>query len=43
MIAYISIGTALYNEKKRESQKIISKKEEKVKEINDLLKKEIEP
>jgi structural maintenance of chromosome 2 len=36
-------GTSLYNEKKRESQRIIEKKEEKVKEMNDLLKTEIEP
>lgn len=30
-------GTALYNEKKKESEKIILKKEEKVKEINDMI------
>lgn len=34
-------GTALYNEKKRESEKIIKKKEEKVKEINDLIDTDI--
>ena len=36
-------GTSLYNEKKRESQKMIEKKEEKVKEVNDLLLKSIMP
>ncbi|EGR27336.1 structural maintenance of chromosomes 2, putative [Ichthyophthirius multifiliis] len=36
-------GTALYNEKKRESEKIIKKKEEKVKEINDLIETDIQP
>jgi len=33
----------LYNEKKRESLRIIEKKEEKVREMNDLLKRDIEP
>ncbi len=37
------IGTSLYNEKKKDSQKIIEKKEAKVKEMNSLLKEEIEP
>jgi len=36
-------GTSLYNEKKRESLRIIEKKEEKVREMNDLLKRDIEP
>lgn len=36
-------GTALYNEKKKESNKIILKKEEKVAEINDLIEKDIYP
>jgi len=30
-------GTALYNEKKKESMKLIEKKDQKVKEINELL------
>lgn len=33
----------MYNEKKRESEKIIKKKEEKVKEINDLIDSDIQP
>ena len=33
----------MYNEKKRESLRIIEKKEEKVREMNDLLKRDIEP
>lgn len=33
----------MYNEKKRESLRIIEKKEEKVREMNDLLKSDIEP
>lgn len=36
-------GTALYNEKKKESTKIIQKKEDKVAEINDLIEKDIKP
>lgn len=36
-------GTALYQEKKREAQKIIDKKELKLQEINSLLKSHIEP
>ena len=37
------LGTSLYNEKKKESLRIIEKKEEKVREMNDLLKTDIEP
>ena len=33
----------MYNEKKRESLRIIEKKEEKVREMNELLKTDIEP
>jgi structural maintenance of chromosome 2 len=33
----------LYNEKKKEALRTILKKEEKVKEINELLRTEIEP
>ena len=36
-------GTSLYNEKKKESQRIIQKKEEKVKEVNELILKSIMP
>ena len=36
-------GTSLYNDKKKESIKLLNKKEEKVNEIYDLLKREIEP
>lgn len=39
----IILGTSLYNEKKKDSQRIIEKKEAKVKEMNTLLKEEIEP
>ena len=38
-----NIGPSLYNDKKKESKRIIEKKEEKFKEINDLLEKEIKP
>jgi chromosome segregation ATPase len=37
------IGTSLYNDKKKESKRIIEKKEEKLREIHELLKREIEP
>lgn len=37
------LGTSLYNEKKKDSQKIIEKKETKVKEMNELLTNDIEP
>ena len=40
---HIQIGTSLYNEKKKESLRIMEKKEEKVREMNDLLKTDIEP
>ena len=33
----------MYNEKKKESRKIMEKKEDKLREMNDLLKKDIEP
>ena len=36
-------GTALYNEKKKEAQKTIEKKETKLNEIKSLLQIEIEP
>jgi structural maintenance of chromosome 2 len=36
-------GTALYNQKKRESQNLMAKKEEKLKEIGNLIKDEINP
>ncbi len=36
-------GTALYNDKKKEAQKIIEKKETKLKEIEQLLESDIEP
>ena len=33
----------MYNEKKKESRRIMEKKEDKIREMNDLLKKDIEP
>jgi chromosome segregation ATPase len=36
-------ATSLYNEKKKDSRRIIEKKEEKVREMNELLSKDIEP
>lgn len=37
------LGTALYNEKKKETEKIIQKKDETVKEINNLIGTDIQP
>ncbi|CAD8056014.1 unnamed protein product [Paramecium primaurelia] len=36
-------GTSLYNEKKREAQKLIQKKEEKLKQVNEIIEAEIQP
>ncbi|CAK80576.1 unnamed protein product (macronuclear) [Paramecium tetraurelia] len=36
-------GTSLYNEKKREAQKLIQKKEEKLKQVNEIIETEIQP
>jgi structural maintenance of chromosome 2 len=36
-------GTSLYNEKKRDAQRTIEKKEEKLKQVQDLIEGEIRP